>query len=111
MTDYSKRSFGELRQAYLRDSSDAMPIAGFICWTALAALAWYLRDALPYWAILVAPAAPLPLSVLIDKLRIKFLKSSESPYGSKVFFRLFSTSYEAPCLSAKSLCVDFAWIA
>ena len=80
MTDYSKRSFGELRQAYLRDSSDAMPIAGFICWTALAALAWYLRDALPYWAILVAPAAPLPLSVLIDKLRIKFLKSSESPY-------------------------------
>jgi hypothetical protein len=34
-----------------------------------AALAWYLGDALPYWAILVAPAAPLPMSVLIDKLR------------------------------------------
>ena len=69
MTDYSNRSLGELRQTYLRESSDAMPVAGFICWAALAALAWYLRDALPYWAILVAPAAPLPLSVLIDKLR------------------------------------------
>ena len=69
MTDYSNRSFAELRQSYLRDSSDAMPIAGFICWAVLAALAWYLRGALPYWAILVAPAAPLPLSALIDKLR------------------------------------------
>lgn len=69
MTDYSNQSLRELRQSYLRDSSDAMPIAGFICWSALAALALYLRDALPYWAILVAPAAPLPLSVLIDKLR------------------------------------------
>ncbi len=69
MTDYSNQSFGELRQTYLRDSSDAMPIAGLICWATLAALAWYLRDALPYWAILVAPAAPLPMSVLIDKLR------------------------------------------
>ena len=69
MTDYSNRSLGELRQSYLRESSDAMPIAGFICWAALAALAWFLGDALPYWAILVAPAAPLPVSALIDKLR------------------------------------------
>ena len=69
MTDYSNRSFGELRQTYLRGSSDAMPVAGFICWAALAALAWYMRDSLPYWTILVAPAAPLPVSVLIDKLR------------------------------------------
>ena len=69
MSDYSNRSFSELQHSYLRESSDAMPVAGFICWAVLAALAWYQGDSLPYWAILVAPAAPLPLSVLIDKLR------------------------------------------
>jgi hypothetical protein len=27
VTDYSNRSLGELRQTYLRESSDAMPVA------------------------------------------------------------------------------------
>jgi hypothetical protein len=92
VTDYSNRSLGELRQTYLRESSDAMPIAGFICWAAVAALAWYLRDALPYWAILVAPAAPLPLSVLIDKLRGRpsvFEGDSSHPM-TRLFMRFIS---------------------
>lgn len=104
MSDYSNRSFGELRQSYLRQSSDAMPIAGFICWATLAALAWHLRDALPYWTILIAPAAPLPVSVLIDKLRrrptlfegdsghpmSKLMMQFISVIGVMVFFVIFA---------------------
>lgn len=69
MTDYSSMTLAELRRRYLAESSDAMPIAGAICWAALALAAVLLLGDLPYWAILIAPAAPLPLSVLIDRLR------------------------------------------
>jgi hypothetical protein len=104
VADYSTLAFGELRQSYLRSSSDAMPIAGFICWAVLAALAWYMREALPYWAILIAPAAPLPLAVLIDKLRkrptvfdgdsdhpmTKLFMQNISVIGVMIFFVIFA---------------------
>ncbi len=69
MTDYSGMNLVELQRRYVADSTDAMPLAGTICWAALAIAAYLLRDALPSWAILVAPAAPLPLAWMIDKLR------------------------------------------
>ena len=69
MPDYSSQTLTQLNESYLSDSSDGMPIAGFLCWAVLAAAASVLGDALPYWAILIAPAVPLPLSALIDKLR------------------------------------------
>lgn len=89
MADYESQQLAHLRDSYLRESSDAMPIAGLICWTVLAGLAWFLRDALPYWAILVAPAAPLPLSVAIDKIRGRpsvFEGDSSHPMG-KLFMQ------------------------
>ena len=69
MTDYASMNLAELQRRYVADSTDAMPMAGAICWAALAVTAYLLGDALPYWAILVAPAAPLPLAALIDKVR------------------------------------------
>lgn len=67
--DHGRTSLTDLRASYVASSTDAMPIAGVIAWSVLALLALWLGPALPYWAVLVAPAAPLPLAVLIDKAR------------------------------------------
>lgn len=69
MMDYTAQPLKQLQRSYLAGSTDAMPIAGFLCWAVLAGVALWLGDALPYWAILIAPAVPLPLAMLIDKLR------------------------------------------
>ena len=89
MPDYSAQTLAQLNESYLSDSSDGMPIAGFLCWAVLGVAAWFLGDALPSWAILVAPAAPLPLSVVIDKLRGRatvFEGDSGHPF-SKLFMQ------------------------
>ena len=92
MADYQSQPLAELHASYLRESTDAMPIAGFLCWAVLAVLSWSLRDALPYWAILVAPAAPLLVAVAIDKMRGRpsvFEGSSDHPM-TKLFMRFIS---------------------
>lgn len=76
MTDYSNRSLGELRRSYLRESSDAMPMAGFICWATLAALAWYLGEALPYWAVLA-----LGVGLLSGAIWVPHGWSADDPAG------------------------------
>lgn len=67
--EYASQTLTELRRSYLAGSTDAMPIAGLLCWAILSAVAFIMGSALPYWAILIAPAAPLPVSIMIDKLR------------------------------------------
>jgi hypothetical protein len=69
MSDYSAISLADARREYLATSTTAMPIAGFIAWSALATAAYYLGEALPSFAPFIAAAIPFPLAILIDKLR------------------------------------------
>ena len=69
MTDYDQMTLAAARRAYLDSSTAAMPLAGLICWSGLAALALVLRDQLQPWMAFFAAAAPFPLALLIDKAR------------------------------------------
>jgi hypothetical protein len=69
MRDYSNISLADARRDYLATSTTAMPIGGFIAWSALAIAAYMLRDQLPSFMPFIAAAIPFPLAVLIDKVR------------------------------------------
>ena len=69
MRDYSTISLADARRDYLATSTTAMPIGGFIAWSALAVAAYVLGDRLPSFAPFVAAAIPFPLALLIDKVR------------------------------------------
>lgn len=69
MKDYSTISLADARRDYLATSTTAMPIGGFIAWSALAIIAFVLGDRLPAFVPFTAAALPFPLALLIDKLR------------------------------------------
>jgi hypothetical protein len=69
MRDYSGISLVEARRGYLATSTTAMPIGGFIAWSALAVAAYVLGDRLPSFAPFVAAAIPFPIALIIDKVR------------------------------------------
>ena len=69
MINYNELTLAEARRAYLNSSTAAMPLAGLLCWGALTALAFVLRDTLQPWMVFLAAAAPFPLALLIDKVR------------------------------------------
>jgi hypothetical protein len=69
MRDYSTISLVDARLDYLATSTTAMPIGGFIAWSALAVAAYILGDQLPSLAPFIAAAIPFPLALLIDKVR------------------------------------------
>lgn len=69
MRDYSSISLSDARRDYLATSTTAMPIGGFIAWSALAVAAYILGDRLPSFAPFVAAAIPFPLALVIDKIR------------------------------------------
>ena len=72
MKDYSTISLGDARREYLATSTTAMPIGGLIAWTALALSAFFLGDQLPTFAPFVAAAIPVPIAIVIDKMRGEF---------------------------------------
>jgi len=67
--DYSRISLADARRDYLATSTTAMPIGGFIAWAALAVAAYMLGDRLPGFAPFVAAVLPVPLALIIDKVR------------------------------------------
>ncbi|WBH16795.1 DUF7010 family protein [Sphingomonas radiodurans] len=69
MKDFSTISLADARREYLATSTTAMPIGGFIAWSALAISAFVLGDRLPAFVVFIAAAIPFPLSLIIDKLR------------------------------------------
>jgi len=69
MTDYANMALAKARQDYLANTTTAMPIGGLIAWSALALGLFLIPDRLPYWAPFVAAAIPVPIALLIDKLR------------------------------------------
>ena len=69
MKDYSDISLAEARREYLATSTQAMPAGGLIAWGGLALAALLLRERLPAFAPFVAAAAPVPIALVIDRLR------------------------------------------
>ncbi len=69
MRDYSTISLADARRDYLATTTTAMPIGGFMAWSALAIAAYSLGDRLPSFAPYIAAAIPFPLALLIDKVR------------------------------------------
>lgn len=69
MTDYHSQPLTEVRRDYLANSTTALPLGGFACWTGFALAAFLFKTELPPFAPYVAAAAPVPLALAIDKLR------------------------------------------
>ena len=69
MTEMRAQPLVQLQRDYLDDSTAGMPIGGLIAWGALALISWQLGDAMPAWVAFTAAAAPVPLSIVIDKIR------------------------------------------
>ncbi|MEP3052192.1 MAG: hypothetical protein ABJP48_05545 [Erythrobacter sp.] len=69
MVDYTKMSLPDARRDYLANSTTAMPIGGLIAWSLLAIALFAFSDHLPPWAPFVAAALPVPIALLIDKVR------------------------------------------
>jgi hypothetical protein len=69
MKDYSALSLTDARRDYLANCTTAMPIGGLIAWTALAIASYGLGDRLPTFAPFIAAAIPVPIALLIDKMR------------------------------------------
>ena len=67
--DYTTISLADARREYLATSTTAMPIGGFIAWGALAIAAYLLGDRLPSFAPFIAAAIPVPIALIIDKVR------------------------------------------
>jgi hypothetical protein len=64
-------TLADARREYLATCTTAMPIGGLIAWTALALASYSLGKDLPIFAPFVAAASPVPLALIIDKLRGK----------------------------------------
>ncbi len=69
MQDYANISLADARRDYLATCTTAMPIGGLIAWSALAIAAYVLGERLPSSAPFIAAASPVPLALIIDKLR------------------------------------------
>ena len=69
MTVMRDQSLRQLQRDYLDTSTAGMPIGGLIAWGALALISWQMGDAMPAWVAFTAAAAPVPLSIVVDKLR------------------------------------------
>ena len=67
--DFSSVSLIDARREYLRTSTTGMPIGGLLSWSALALALALTGGRLPAWAAFTAAAAPVPLSMVIDRLR------------------------------------------
>jgi hypothetical protein len=67
--DYSQISLADARRDYLATSTTAMPIGGLIAWAALAVAAYMLGDSLPSFVPFVAAALPVPIALIIDRVR------------------------------------------
>lgn len=71
MRNYSTMPFADVRRDYLATSTTAMPVGGLIAWSMLALASYVFGDRLPYFAPFVAAAIPVPIAIIIDKLRGK----------------------------------------
>ena len=71
MKDYAAITLADARREYLATSTTAMPIGGLLAWAGLAIAAYLLGDRLPSFAPFAAAAAPVPIALVIDKLRGK----------------------------------------
>lgn len=92
MTDYSSISLAEARRDYLANCTTAMPIGGLLAWSALAIAAYLLGEGLPTFAPFIAAAAPVPIALLIDKLRGElhyWSKGRDNPIG-QLFMRFIT---------------------
>ena len=69
MKDYATISLADARRDYLATSTTAMPVGGLIAWGGLAVAALVFGDRLPGYAPFIAAAAPVPIALLIDKMR------------------------------------------
>lgn len=67
--DYGKATLQEVRRDYLANSTTAMPIGGLIAWAGLAMAALMIGPKMPAMVAFIAAAAPVPLAIVIDKLR------------------------------------------
>ena len=88
MTDWSSKSLRELQQHFLADSTNAMPIAGMICWAGLGVAGLFLPEARIGQGALYIMMAVLPLAWLIERTRGRNLFSG----GDDPLTRLFLTS-------------------
>ena len=92
MTNYSSITLVDARREYLATSTTAMPIGGLIAWTALALASYVLGDNLPSFAPFVAAASPVPIALVIDKLRGKlgiWTEGRQNPV-SQLFMRFIT---------------------
>lgn len=92
MPDYSTILLADARRDYLATSTIAMPIGGFIAWGTLAVVAYILGDRLPSFAPFIAAALPIPLALVIDKLRGKlgiWAEGRDNPV-SQLFMRFIT---------------------
>ena len=71
MKDYSTITLADARRTYLASCTAAMPVGGLVAWTGLALSCYILGKDLPVFAPFVAAAIPLPIALVIDKLRGK----------------------------------------
>ncbi len=92
MRDYSSVSLADARRDYLATSTTAMPIGGFIAWSALAITAYLLGSQLPSFAPFIAAAIPFPLALIIDKIRGAPGLQSESRHNpvTQLFMRFIT---------------------
>lgn len=88
MTDWSSKSLRELQENFLADSTNAMPIAGMICWAGLGFAALFLPEATIGQGALYIMMAVLPLAWLIERTRGRNLFAG----GDDPMTRLFLTS-------------------
>lgn len=89
MTDYATMPLAEARADYLRHTTDAIPIGGLIAWSVFAGLLATVPQALPWWAVLSVGALPVPIALLIDKMRgnmAAWSGGNDNPIAS-LFFR------------------------
>lgn len=89
MPDYDTMTLATARRDYLASSTTALPLGGFICWTFFMLAALFLGPDLPVYAPYMAAAAPVPIALLIDKMRGElgfWAKGRDNPI-SQLFMR------------------------
>ncbi|NVN23286.1 hypothetical protein HW511_02685 [Asaia siamensis] len=69
MSNESERPLSALRREYLQGCTTAMPVAGLISWATLAVASFLMGARLPLIAVFFVPSIPVPLALLIDRMR------------------------------------------
>lgn len=88
MTDWSSRPLRELQHVFLSGSTNAMPIAGLVCWAALGVAAMFLPERATASGALYIMLGVLPLAWLIERARGRNMFSG----GDDPLTKLFLTS-------------------